>query len=276
MGEVKYDPNKHFLGDRFFGYKKEEDGNDLYRFNFVNKVSDSGIKDLDKHDVWDVDCFDDNIYTNNMFGRIMRWMRKSSFLAVPLALIISVFMTNVDSKDAFGLGFAAFLCMLGVFGCLELVNSRQGFQGEKANEHFAYVEICSSPRTSRAGLFSFKSEPKMMFSFSDLELACLLHKLTGKERDKVGEYVDTDDLATVREIYNDVMRIARIRHAQTLSKRHTNPLVRAEMEEYLNGTDEEYQQLRDELIAKIESEIEYIDNHQLEEQKNEIKEVLYG
>lgn len=276
MSKVKYNPDKHFLGSRFFGYKREENGEDLYRFRFVNKVSESGVKDLDKHDVWDVDCFDNNFHAINLFGRIMRWIRKSSILAIPLTMILAWLMTNISSQDTFGMGFAAFLFVGIISGGLELAFSRQGFQGKKANEHFAYVEICDSPRTSRSGLSSFFYNPQKMFSFSDLELARLLDELTGRERRKTEYYVDTDDLARVREIYNDVMRIARIRHAQTLSKRHTNPLVRAEMEEYLNGTDEEYQQLRDELIAKIESEIEYIDNHQLEEQKNEIKEVLYG
>lgn len=258
--------------------------NSIYPIHYVVKNSDSGIKQIDKFSVNNLDRFTDEYYPTSGFGKFIwnggYWAL--SALSFSLILAFNIFQENYPVGGSIALSFFANLFVMFPLYIFKAVNAEIGFS-KKSNKHFSKISITwdneSAKKIKSANDYGYSyvnDKAESHFILVDEEILELLDKYGTAYRAKTyqNEYVNEDDLSKAEKIYSNISQLARIQTAEREINNHSNSKIKEEMSEYLNDSLDTYGQMRDEIIVDLKSEIDYFESYQLDSDKNRIREML--
>jgi len=256
----------------------------IYPINYVVKNSDSGIKQIDKFSVNNLDRFTENYYPINGFGKFL-WSGgywALSALSFSLITAFTIFHENTAFGEAIALSLITNLFVMFPLYIVKAVNSERGFSF-KTNDYFAKVSVIWDNESAEKikylndyGYIYSNDKAKNHFILVDEDILELLSKysLAYKTKTYQNEYVNEDDLKKVETIYANIAQLAKIQTAEREINNHSNSKIKEEMSEYLNDSLNTYDQMRDEIIVDLKSEIDYFESYQLDSDKNRIREML--
>lgn len=256
----------------------------IYPINYVVKNSDSGIKQIDKFSVNNLDRFTKNYYPINGFGKFLWNGGYWALLALSFSLIaaFNIFHENVSVGESIALSLITNLFIMFPLYIVKAVNSERGFSF-KTNDCFAKVSIVWDNESAKKikylndyGHIYSNDKAKNLFILIDEQILELLSKysLAYKKKTYQNEFVNEDDLKKVETIYANIAQLAKIQTAEREINNHSNSKIKEEMSEYLNDSLNTYDQMRDEIIVDLNSEIDYFESYQLDSDKNRIREML--
>lgn len=272
--------------DHFFIPEYSRDGIDhdsYYPIRYVSKLSDSGVKSVDKNTVMNYENFTQGKYPLNFVGKFLSEANLNILMGI--VFVISLICFFVPNEDPAALVFAiltaaVFYVVFGVIGQFNMIN---GFH-RKVTDHFAKVYVCLNKESAKQVKYSnddyvyfeWNTKAKNLFVLVDSEILVLLNDYAVKYNDYMNrlEYVDVDAVNRAEKIYEKVSKIARIQTAEREVDNHHNAKVREEMREYIKESYSIYDDIRNEIILDLETEMDYFDNYSLDQSKDRIKEIL--
>lgn len=275
-----------FMGEKCFVPEVSDKyrNDSIYPINYVVKNSDSGIKQIDKFSVNNLDRFTKNYYPINGFGKFLWNGGYWALLALSFSLIaaFNIFHENVSVGESIVLSLITNLFIMFPLYIVKAVNSERGFSF-KTNDYFAKVSIVWDNESAEKikylndyGHIYSNDKAKNLFILIDEQILELLSKysLAYKKKTYQNEFVNEDDLKKVETIYANIAQLAKIQTAEREINNHSNSKIKEEMSEYLNDSLNIYDQMRDEIIVDLNSEIDYFESYQLDSDKNRIREML--